>query len=220
MSGVLKSGGSNVQAFAAGARAKRTATVEPVPSPLDHARREIEALRGALAAQREAAANAEAAAREAGWEDGRKATEDGRKTRETKLADALDAARRVWDDRLASLDALAAMLARGVLARIFTDSDDLAEQMGRAISRRVDTLKQEAVVAIRVSPRDFPDAAALHGLAERGGVTPALCIADPALGAGECRFDLRLGHIDVGPGAQWRMIDAFLESLAGRAGAA
>jgi type III secretion protein L len=70
-------------------------------------------------------------------------------------------------------------------------------------------LRSEAVLAVHVSSADFPDEAALAALP----VGPVRVVALPELASGECRLDLVLGQIDIGPRTQWARLVEVLDGL-------
>ncbi|QNA82930.1 hypothetical protein G4G27_02065 [Sphingomonas sp. So64.6b] len=181
---------------------------------LDEALIEIDNLRGMIAEARDDGSRAAQVARGEGEAAGRSAAMKEADQRLAVLEQAARKARTAWDDRLAGLDALAVMIARSALAKLITDSDDLGDLVARQIARRIDAIRHESVVAIRVSTEDFADDDALDVLALRIKPGATEIIADPALASGDCRFDLQLGHVDLGVRSQWGELDAFLEGLA------
>lgn len=185
---------------------------------LDAARDEIAQLKTCLDEEREAFERACAEARETGKAAGLKAADDGAKQRAEQLEAALHDACAAWNERLARIDTLAVHLARTTLARVFADSDDLAELVRRAVARKVGTLQADSVVAVVVSASDFPDQASRDVLdACRSGGT---IVTDSALASGACRIDLKLGHVDLGIGTLAAELDAaFASLLDGRPGA-
>jgi len=212
MSGLIKAAAASagICGFTAAPRQERIPQPQPA-SPLavalDEARAESAVLRDALHAARDEAREIEATAFEAGRRAGKTDAEDGALEHETLVRDALIAARGAWDERLDALDTLAAMLTRAALAKMFADYDDLANLVGRAVAHRLAMLRRESIVAIRVSGADFADPATLSALAERTGTAITV---DPLLDPGACRFDLQLGHVDIGIGDQARRLDALL----------
>jgi len=219
MSGLIKASAvrTDVRGFVPRARTREDAPVHvsPLAAELEQARAENAVLRDALEAAGADASKAEAAAREAGWSEGYAAAEREDFARESELRDALASARSAWDERLAEIDTLAAMMTRAALAKMFAEHDDLAHLVGRAVSHRLDTLRRESIVAIRVSGADFPDETTLTALADHAGIGATACRTDPGLRRGECRFDLQIGHVDVGVTDQARVLDGLLAGLSG-----
>ncbi|WEJ98150.1 MAG: hypothetical protein P0Y59_14480 [Candidatus Sphingomonas phytovorans] len=218
---IIKSGsdGGSVKSFA-GAPAVAPAIPAPrVAAPvksatelaLDDAHEEIAALQEALLAARETAAAAERVARDEGYREGLDAATSDSESLAADIREAADAARAAWDERLAGLDALAVMVARASLARMFGDGADMADLAAQAIQHRIAALRAESVVAVRVSGVDFAGDA-LDLLRQQAGGTDI--IVDKLLPSGECRIDLQLGHVACGPVTQWRELDAFLAGLA------
>lgn len=221
MSGVIKAGSADRMVRPIGAVQARVGTEPRVGPPpksaielaLEDARDEISRLQTALIDARGIAEESETAAREAGRQEALLVARDEDDRRLASILDGVAAARSAWDDRLAKLDALAAMLARSALAKIFGDDAARAELVARAIALRVEALRGETVVSIRVSALDFPNTDALAALRADAGVGAIEVKADGVLAAGESRIDLQLGHVDVGISSQWHELDRFFESI-------
>ncbi|MEO7688275.1 MAG: FliH/SctL family protein [Sphingomonas sp.] len=177
------------------------------------ATREIERLQAALAEMRKRAPEAEALAHEAGRQQGLEEAADETDRLIAAVSAGVDQASAAWNDRLAELDALAAMLAQASLSKLFGDAPDLTELVTRSIRQRTQTLGRESVVSIRVSGADFPDEAARDALRSAVATGSSDLVIDPALTTGECRLDLKLGSIDVGVASQWRALDRFFDVL-------
>ncbi|WP_034158875.1 FliH/SctL family protein [Sphingomonas sp. ERG5] len=180
---------------------------------LDEARAEIQDLHDTIVRMREDGVRAEQAARKEGESAGRNEVTKEADRRLAAIEQALLAARISWDDRLSALDTLAVMIARSALAKLVKDSDDLGDLVARLIAHRVDAMRHESIATIRVSTDDFEDDDALDALSVRTGSGAIEIVTDPALASGDCRFDLQLGHIDLGVRSQWRELDDFLGTL-------
>lgn len=128
------------------------------------------------------------------------------------LERGLSDAKTSWSERLAALDGLSATLTRAILAQVFADDAGRIEATISAIKRRLTLLEGQAVIGLRVSSSDFPDARALEPLAVAVGGNLSIQ-SDAKIEAGECVLDLKLGHIDVGPAAQWPRIAEFLDRI-------
>lgn len=222
MSGIIKaaSAGAVVRAYTV-APPRRAGNDMSVPTArsetelaLDEAHDKISKLQIALIEARELAGKAEKEAREAGMKAGRREARDDIAQRIALIEKGVEQARTAWDDRLAGIDALAVMLARSALAKVFGGGADLADLVTRAIDARMRVLRGESVVGIRVSASDFPDEEALGSLRAHADTRGIDVVADPTLRAGDCRLDLQLGHIDLGIGSHWRELDHFFEALA------
>lgn len=217
--GLLKAGLLKAGAGVQPAR-RLTGAGDPIaPSPaeraLARAQDEIVMLEAALAENAEQSRSAVAAARREGEAAARAAFADARDARLAALDTAAAAARARWDETLGGMETLAVLIARAALGRMVGACDDLAALVTRQIDHRIATLRRESIVALRVSTDDFTDDAALDALArDAGGIE---VIADSALGPGDCRIDLQLGHIDLGVPAQWGALDALLGQLGGEA---
>ena len=213
MSGLIKAG-------AAQAIRPFTYRVEELPAAkssedpqLTALRLKIEALEQSVAQGPAALERAKREAKEAGK---REALEGVRRDDEKQLAAlkaALSAALQSWDARLAKIDGLAALLSKTALAKVFDDDAARTDLVLGLIARQMRHLRRETVLAVRVSPRDFPDAAALEAVAAQGGTGSASVVADPDLTAGDCRLDLQLGHVDIGPRTRWSELAALLDGF-------
>lgn len=217
MTGLIKAASSAVVVRSFGLM---TSPVGAVPElteaelALQDMRQEIARLNAALSELRAQALEAEKRAREEGRLKGLEQAEERAERSFQAICQALDTARTVWNDRLAGLDALAAMLAQSALAKLFGDCPDLADLVARTVRTRVQSLARESLVAIRISETDFADEAAGHALRTIGAVGATDIILDPELESGQCRLDLRLGSIDLDIGSQWRELNRFLDELA------
>lgn len=163
-----------------------------------------------LAALREQTVIEIAAAREEGAEDARRAEDERVAAIEQGVADALAA----WRDRLDGLEQLAAQLSKAALAKLFDDSADLADLVGRTLARRMRAIDTAAVVRVRVSAADFGDADALQALAVRAGSPAAAIVAEPDAPPGACEIDLAVGHLDLSIHGQWHAIEQCLAAIA------
>jgi flagellar biosynthesis/type III secretory pathway protein FliH len=220
MTGIIKavSAGSVVRQLGSFAAPRGGAPQElPAPSAvdlaLDDAREEISRLQALLIDERKLASAAEQTAREAGRLEGRRDVETAVERQVAVVENGVALARRAWDDRLAGLDALAVMLARAALAKVFVEAVDRADLMTSAIARRVAVMRDQTVVAIRVSKSDFPDDEAVTALRSRAETGATEIHPDALLKAGECRLDLQLGQVDLSLGAQWDALDRFLGAM-------
>ena len=171
-------------------------------------------LRSALADLQIAAERAKAAARE----EGKKEAEAAIRTDEAKRLGAVQAAlagaQNVLDERLEALEGLAALLSRSAIAMLFDQASGYSELVCAMLARQMERVRRDAVLGIRVSREDFADEAALAAAAQGAGTGSISIGADPDLRAGECRIDLQLGHIDIGPAAQWPQLSRLLDELA------
>ena len=219
MSGVIKarSAATMVRALGPDPQTARRDARAPEPSEaelaLAAATHEIERLQAALAEMRKRAPEAEALAHEAGRQQGLEEAADETDRLITAVCAGVDHASSAWNDRLAELDALAAMLAQASLSKLFGDAPDLTELVTRSIRQRTQTLGRESVVSIRVSGADFPDDAARDALRSAIATGSSELVIDPSLTTGECRLDLKLGSIDIGVASQWRALDRFFDVL-------
>lgn len=187
---------------------------KPAEDPqLTALRREVERLGQALAQSAVTLEQAKRDAREAGK---REAAESIRRSDEKQIAalkGGVSSALQSWEARLAKLDGLAALLCKTALAKMFNDDASRSDLVLGSIARQMRHLRRETVLAVRVSKRDFPDAAAIQAIAAETGSGSVTVIADPDLPAGDCRMDLQLGHVDIGPRTQWSQLSGLLDTL-------
>lgn len=220
MSQLLKSGtGEGVRRFT-GVPVATPEAARPVPMPdprdaeLARLMAEVERLNRANAEAAEASARAVAAAREDGRRQGLGEAETREADRLAALGKGLAQSAAAFAARLDRLDALAPALVREALAKLFADIDGWAGPVEAALARQLADLRLAAVVAVRVSPQDFPDAEALAGLAHALGIEGTSVEADRALPAGASRIECRLGQVDLDLPDHWRALSALLEDMA------
>jgi flagellar assembly protein FliH len=216
MSGLIKGGGAHkVRAFLDPAPSAEAPARDPRLVALEG---EVDELRAALAAERIAAGKAVAAARTEGERLGKAAAGGAAAKQVAALVGGVEAALEAWGERLAGLDALAAALAKAALAKLFDDSEGPSRFVAGLLARQMRLLRRDSLLAVRVSAADFTDEAALAALGAEAGAGSVRIVADADLAPGECRIDLQLGHIDIGAGAQWAQLAAFLDELAAAEG--
>jgi flagellar biosynthesis/type III secretory pathway protein FliH len=201
----------SARSFHTGAQAFATPARDPRIEALEE---ENEALREALSAQRLALQEAVREARAEGEREGRAAAGDDSEKRLAALGAGVASATADWQARLLALDGLAAGLARAALAKLFDGAEGHSRFVREVIARQMRRLRREGLVAIRVSPGDFHDEAALFALAAEARTGSVAILADSGLESGECRIDLQLGHIDIGSRAQWARLADLLDALA------
>jgi flagellar biosynthesis/type III secretory pathway protein FliH len=187
---------------------------EPVEDPRVAAlERENDELRKTLADSLAAAERAEEQAREDGKNEALAAERRDEEKRLAALDRGIAAALEAWGDRLKELDGLSALLTRTALAKLFDETTDHSGLVLGMIARQMHHLRRETLLAVRVSPHDFPDQDALDTVAAKAGTGSVSILVDPDLAAGDCRLDLQLGHVDIGPRAQWPQLAALLEAF-------
>lgn len=175
---------------------------------------EVADLRRTLISVEEAALEAETRAREEGRKQALESALEAETGRQAVLEEAIARLTTSWDERLQDLDGLAALIARSALSKLFESWDDSVEFTARTIARQIALLRRETIIAIRISPDDFPDEQAIATLAARAGTGSVRLIADSDLAPGECRADLQLGHVDLGIATQRTALLSLLDSLA------
>ena len=185
-------------------KAPRKAAGPPAETPRMVAAEEVDRLAAELATVRADASKAIEAARVAGREEGIAAASAAEDARLALLERALVSAAGRLDESLGGIEDLAGTLAATALGKLVAPDAAMSGLVARSVQRQIRLLRRETVVAIRVSAADFPDEDALQALAAQAGAGAARLVADPQLGSGECRFDLALGHIDLGVAGRWR----------------
>ncbi|MEN2709392.1 FliH/SctL family protein [Sphingomonas sp. NPDC092331] len=211
--------GVAVRSFVGGVRPPAEAREMPVPDPRDieQARliAELERLQRQRAEDEAAAKRAVAVAREEGRQEGLAQAERREADGIAALRQGLERARADLGERLGALDRLAPELARAALARMFADGEDRSGLVEAMIARQLAALRRSSVIAIHLSPEDFPDADALAALADGLGAEGVRVEIDRALRAGASRIECRLGQIDLDMDTQWQALSALLAEMAG-----
>lgn len=215
MSGIIKAAeAGSVRSFALEAVGGHIA--EPLASPvrsaaevaLDEALEEIASLQAKLLAADKARRDECDETYAAGLKEGAKVAEDDTERRLASARELAEVALVSWRDRLGEMDVLAALLARGAVAKVFSPHADLADLVGRAISAKVARLRKQSVVVVRVSSKDFATSDDVAAASEGFEI-----MLDPMLKSGECRIDLRLGEVDLTIDGLAVELDDFFHSL-------
>jgi flagellar biosynthesis/type III secretory pathway protein FliH len=180
---------------------------DPVRDELQAALASLELAQSRIAELEAACIAARREGEAAGLELGRgEARRDGAE-RLTKLEDGISAALAAFNDTLFATEELASQIAHSCLETIIGDTAQHADLVSRALSQQLKTLEAASVVRVNVSPEDFGEPSALEALASAPGMQ---VIADDALSGGECRIELRLGSLEIGPVTQWRRLSQVL----------
>ena len=208
-----------IKSSAAAASAVRTFGFEAIAAPIgsgDSPQQELEARVAELVAELARREETHVVELEVARAKGASAALAARSDAEARaldaLKEALGAADASWRERLASWDTLSAGLARSVLERIFADPSDRVEEAVNLVRGRLGRLDLDSLVRIRVSASDFGDQDALAAASRAIGAKAELA-ADEALSSGDCVIDLKLGHVEVGAGAQWARVSSLLDRL-------
>lgn len=218
MSRLLKSGmGQEVRRFAgppAGEATRSVLVPDPRDAELARLAVEVERLKHARESDAIAARRAIAAAREEGRTQGLAEAETREADRLAALGKTLAESTESFEARLDQLDALAPALARVALAKLFANIDDWAVPVEAMLARQLAGLRRAALVAVRVSPHDFPAAQALAALQDALGIEGVRVEADRELRAGASRIECRLGQIDLDLREQWQALSTLLDEMA------
>lgn len=206
MSALIKQASADVKrAMPLSKRAIEITALETKPDLRDA---EIEMLRGQtdqLEAELAQAKKAKDEARDAGRKAGLAEAERQEAARISLLKETLTDAVTAFETRLEILDGLAPQLARAALEKLCVPPDNWTTLIEAMIKRQLAVVRRSTVVALRVSPADFDEAAAA-ALDAR---------FDPDLGSGAARIELKLGLIDLDVRDQWSALVALLDEMAG-----
>lgn len=215
MSVVLKSGSAALRAKVRpfGARPRSQEPEPPRPDP------EAERLRAALAEAETALAGRDdviagipariEAALAEGEDKGRAAAESMEVERLDILDQAAKRALALYAEAIASLERLAALLARTCLDKMLLDDAERVKTVSALLHGQLARLEAGAAVRIQVAAADFPSTEALARLAP----TPCEIVPSPALASGDCTIQLSLGALEIGIGQQWGALRATLEEM-------
>jgi flagellar biosynthesis/type III secretory pathway protein FliH len=151
---------------------------------------------------------------------GLKAADEGRAARLAALEKGLQDAIGAFSAELSSLERLAALLAREALAKILGDPTQYVPVLSEAIRHQIEQLESQSIIRILVSREDFADPHELAELVSAIGRSDIDVNVSDELKAGECRFKLTLGSIEVGVRQQWERLSAALSALGGAESAA
>jgi type III secretion protein L len=195
--------------------------------PPDQRQEELDKLH-ALLAERDAALeelkSQIAKARIEGEESGRiaaeLAAEDSRAKALELLGKGIEEAREALADGRERMEALALLIARNALDKLFGDDRERKAAIGDLVMRQLSTIERQMLLQIEVSRLDFPDTGELAALAHELGLAAQYISADSDLPAGACRMQLRVGTLDVGVDQQWGAIRGLLDELVATAEAA
>lgn len=108
--------------------------------------------------------------------------------------------------------ALALLLTRVALERVFADASDFQGLIERAIRLQLATLRRESVLRVCVSSNDFSDEIALAAISEAIG-NGVNVVQDATLASGDCQIDLRLGQVELSISKHWQALQDELHRL-------
>ena len=191
--------------------AVRALTAPPRQPPRDPVVARLEAELAVLQARLSASERDSAEAMEAAREAGRKASEAAYQARDdealARLQAALQDAATRFGAKLSELEVFALDINRTALAQMFSPFQDLAELSARAIALQCEALRESTIVELRVSAADFASMASIAVLRQRLGTDAPIHI-DPSLIAGDARFTLNSGGVELSLGAHRSALDA------------
>lgn len=179
----------------AGSSVAASSPVEPKmqPNPLEQ---EITRLRDALAASEAKHSVIAARAREHGREDALAGFKRDEAASLAALQTGIASAQATFHKQLQSLEQLSLVISDTALTKVLADPKRRSELISGGIQQQIKLVKTNSVVAIRVSPADFPDRQVLAQLATRIGVAPEVLQQNADLRSGDCEIGLRLGKIE------------------------
>lgn len=228
MNGIIKSAaldalGSVRPIGAAPMAARRTVEEEEG----EHLRRRIAELERELGRRDEGIAALRVDVEEAferGTAEGRKAglgeAEDRQSERLALLEGALETAAAELRERLAAMERFAVLMARECLDVMLGDPEWRIELVCGLIRKQMAEIERSALLQVEVSAKDFPDDAALAGLASKVGVSPEVVANRGDLATGDCTMTLRLGRMEIGLRQQWETLREALDEMAASGDAA
>ena len=195
------------------------------PSPLDLAEAEIhrlqalvEALTGDLVDAKRAALERFEEGRAEGRLEGEAAAEVDHGKALTRLEAGIALAADLHAEQFGALERLAPAIARAGLQRLLGDAPEFEALVVQTIREHLSRLEDSAILSVEVSSQDFSSDDALSALSAAVAAPKAKIEARGDLAAGECRFRLTLGALEVGPSQQWRNLDRLLQDLASGGG--
>lgn len=216
MTGLIKAGASDlagrVRAFAPGGAGVMARPVDPELGALreqclglEAALAERDAQIDALAAKSHAAfTEGEAAGREFG-----KADADARREEAIALlSESAERATAAFEARLEALEALAPLLARICLEKLFGEQSERAALVRDLVRHQLDLLREETAIEVRVSAEDF-DASTGTGIDSRCQI-----VVSDGLKSGDCSIRLELGTLEAGLDQQWGVLRTALVTMA------
>lgn len=129
------------------------------------------------------------------------------------LVDAIDAGQKRLTSKLDELNRASLLICENALTPIFATAGDIRSLLVSAIETQIAGIRNETIVALRVSEADFAGRAALQELANRIGASESAIAADKTLNPGECVIDVRLGQIEISLPQFWQTLKARLQDL-------
>jgi flagellar assembly protein FliH len=129
------------------------------------------------------------------------------------LRTGVDSALATLRDQAANTEAVALLVCQIALEKVFGDAPDYRELVTRAVRVQIAALRRGTVVQLRVSAADFPGDQALRELEARLAAGALDIRPDPALPAGACRIELRLGQIELSVADHWDRLQSELRRL-------
>jgi type III secretion protein L len=136
------------------------------------------------------------------------------------LARAVEGARDQLGRELKALEPLALLIAKEAVAKVLGDPEKYGEILCAVVSYQVSQLEAKSIICVNVSDRDFASEEELAIFRGRLGRDDTKIRAVPELAPGDCRIDLTLGSLDVGPRRQIERVAATLEAMAAAEAAA
>lgn len=184
---------------------------DPLISALE---REVGELRTALEEASVEAARAVEGARSEGRKEAEAAFTLDESKRLALLQEAIEAAATGIAEKISGLDSLALLLCETALENVLVRPADHRDLLSNAIARQLGGLRREMVLAVHVSAKEFNDEDAFLALQGKLAAYPVNLHRDGAMSAGECRIELRLGHIDLSLPRYWKELKAKLQEAA------
>lgn len=182
------------------------AEIARLSAEAEEARQELERLQNAQAEALEST-------RDQAYQDGLKDAATKEDEALERLQRGVDEAVATFDEQLAGLERLSALLARECLDRIFGDDEQRVHLLHEIISHQIGQIEQGNLVAIEVCPKDFSNLERLAELVPLGGPNVKF-IPRSDFKRSEISIKLTLGTLSVGLDQQWGRLRGTLTELA------
>jgi flagellar biosynthesis/type III secretory pathway protein FliH len=137
----------------------------------------------------------------------------------TELGRCLRAAQAAFETALGDTHRLGVALAQSAVAKILGEMPEGPAIVEAILRVQLERLRPEMVMSVSVSALDFENELELAALCSRLGGGALTLQRDRLMPRGDCRIELRLGHLEAGLGTQWQKLVAFCETLAAEPGA-
>ena len=130
------------------------------------------------------------------------------------MREGVHAALTRFSQQLQAVETLALDMTQAALEKIIGDTSHHAEWIAKTIRHQLSAIDPSAVIALRVSAHDYPDAATLRALICESIRADKLDIRiDTQLPTGACLLELKAEKLDIGLRQQLGHMTQLLETL-------